>query len=95
MPAVDWSAYTALLVTVLLGGCVAVLLSMLDREKVPLHDVRRRVWCPRHRRTAMVEFSERVQTGMAFRTVRHCPLRREGEQCGEGCAWESGSDPAQ
>jgi hypothetical protein len=93
MPALDWSAFMPVLVIVLLAGCGALLLSMLDRENVPLHEVRRRIWCPRHKRIAMVEFNERVQTGMAFRTVRHCPLRRQGEQCGEGCVWESGSVP--
>jgi hypothetical protein len=85
---IDWSAYAGLLVAALLGLCVAVLVSMRDRTHAPPHIVHRRVRCPQHGRTAMVEFTERVQTGVALRSVRHCPLRREGEQCGEGCAWE-------
>jgi len=49
------------------------------------HPVTRSVWCARHKRRVMVEFTERVQTGMMLRRVRHCPVRRQGERCGEGC----------
>jgi hypothetical protein len=90
---IDVSSFVALLVTLMLVGCVAALMSMLDRANQPLHVTRRLIWCPHYKRTTTVEFSERLQTGMALRTVRHCPLRREGEPCGEGCACESGVVP--
>jgi len=94
MATLDLASYAAVLVTFLLGVCIAILFFfMRDREHAPLHAVRRLVWCPRHERTAMVEFNERIQTGLALRTVRHCPLRRPGELCGEGCAWESACVP--
>jgi len=38
---------------------------------------------------AVVEFNERVQTGMAFRSAHNCPLRKPGEKCGEGCAFQA------
>jgi hypothetical protein len=93
MSAIDWSAYAALLIAILLGGCIALLLTMLDRVHEPLHVIRRQVWCPRYKRVTAVEFDERVQTGMAFRSVRACALRRAGEKCGDGCVCESGSVP--
>jgi len=66
MATLDLASYAAVLVTFLLGVCIAILFFfMRDREHAPLHTVRRLVWCPRHERTAMVEFNERIQTGLA------------------------------
>jgi hypothetical protein len=78
----------AAVIVVLLGLCFAVLLSMWDWTSVPVHTTFRRVRCPRHGRPVRVEFVERVRTGFAIRTVRHCPLRAPGERCGENCVWE-------
>ena len=94
MATLDLAPYAALLVTFLLAVCIAIMFFfMRDRAHAPLHTVQRLVWCPRYRRAAMVEFNERVQTGLAVRTVRHCSQRRPGELCGEGCVWEAGSVP--
>jgi hypothetical protein len=89
MPSIDLSAYAGLLIIILLVGCFGTLFHMRDRDHAAPRLVSRFVWCPRHQRTVAVEFNERVQTGMASRTVQHCPLRAENERCGEGCAWEA------
>ncbi len=93
MPTIDLSAYAGLLIIILLIGCFGALVLMRDRGHAAPRVVSHVVWCPRHRRTVAVEFNERVQTGMAFRTVRHCPLRAENERCGEGCVWEPAQPP--
>jgi hypothetical protein len=95
MPAIGLTtASVGALVVVFLGVCVAALMSMWDRAHVPPHKVMRWVWCPRYERTARVDFIERVQTGFTVRKVEHCPLRRPGEHCGEGCVWERTVYPA-
>ena len=89
MPTIDYASYAGLMVIVSLAAIVAVLFYLRDPARVARHNVARAVRCPRHGRTVVVDFSERVQTGFAIRQVRHCPLRREGEDCGEDCVWES------
>jgi hypothetical protein len=88
MPTIDLAAYTGFLIVFLLVLCVVALVLMADTTSVAPHVVLRRVRCGRYGRTAQVEFTERIQCGLAIRTVRHCPLRHEGEHCGEACAWE-------
>jgi hypothetical protein len=89
MPTVDLAAYTPLLVVILFAAFFAVLVSMRDPIKAAPHPVSRWVWCAPHGRSVMVDFTERTQTGLVMRSVRHCPLRRRGEHCGEACAWET------
>jgi hypothetical protein len=86
MSAIDLAA--PVLVVVLLAVFFATLVYLRDPVRMGPRAVWRWVWCPRRGRTTMVEFTERVQTGMALRSVRQCPLRREGEPCGEECAWQ-------
>lgn len=91
MPTIDMAVYAplSLLVVILLAAFFAALVSMRDPiEDVP-HLVSRWVWCAQHGRSVMVNFTERVQTGLVMRSVRHCPLQRPGERCGEACAWET------
>lgn len=85
MPAID---LTPVLVVLLLLGLLGVLVYLRDPVNVAPHSVTRWVWCAPHRRAAMVEFTERVQTGILLRRVRHCPLRRPGEHCGNVCVWK-------
>lgn len=90
MPTVDLAVYAplSLLVVILVAAFLAAVVSLRDPiEGVP-HLVSRWVWCAPHGRSAMVHFTER-QTGLVNRSVRHCPLRRPGEPCGEACAWET------
>lgn len=93
MPPIDPVASAGVFVALLLGGCIAVLIGMRDTAHSPPHAVWRWTWCPRHERAVMAEFMERVQTGLATRSVTQCPLRRPGEQCGEGCRWEPTRSP--
>ena len=86
MHMLDLAAYTGPLLIVALLAVVALLVSLRDQEHAAPRLVSRTVWCPRHKRMAVVEFNERVQTGMAFRSAHNCPLRKPGEKCGEGCA---------
>lgn len=88
MPTLNLAAYVGLLVVGLLGLCVTALVLMRDKAHEPWHVATHLVWCPRYERRARVEFTERVQTGMATRRVLHCSLRHEGERCGDGCAFE-------
>ena len=93
MPTIDYASYAGLMVIVALAAIVAVLFYLRDPVRIARHNVARAVRCPRHGRTVVVDFSERVRTGFAIRQVRHCPLRREGEDCGEDCVWESVVSP--
>jgi hypothetical protein len=88
MPTLDMAAYAGGVVFVLLAACFGLLALMRDPAHKAPHTVRRWVRCPQHDRSVLVEFTERVQTSMAYRSVRRCPIRGEGERCGEGCAWE-------
>jgi hypothetical protein len=85
MPALD---LTPVLVIGLLVVLLAVLVHLRDPHNVAPHAVSRWVWCAVHKRATVVEFSERVQTGIVLRRVRHCPLRRPGERCGDVCVWQ-------
>lgn len=93
MPSMDLAAYAGVIVVAIFGACVAALVAMRDTTHAAPHTVSRWVRCPRHERVAMVDFTERMQTGLAMRTVLHCPLRRPGESCGEGCRWEEMRSP--
>ena len=88
MPTLDLAAYAGVLVIGFWALCVTALVLMRDKAHEPWHAATHWVWCPRDERCARVEFRERVQTGLATRRVLHCPLRHEGERCGEGCAFE-------
>ena len=88
MHMIDLAPYAGALIVVLMLLCFVALLSIIDTRHVPPHVVLRTVHCARYDRRADVVFDERVQTGLTIRTVRRCPLRREGERCGEACAWE-------
>jgi hypothetical protein len=88
MPTIDLAAYAGFLIVFMLALCLVALVLMADTTHVAPHMVLRRVHCGRYGRTAEVEFTERVQCGLALRSVRHCPLRRQGEDCGEACVWE-------
>lgn len=88
MPTLDLAVYAGLLVIGLFALCATVLVLMRDKAYEPWHAAARWVWCPRYERWAWVEFTERVQTGLAIRRVRHCPLRHEGKRCGDGCAFD-------
>lgn len=87
MSAIDLSACAGRLIVLLLAVRFGALVQMRDRDHVAPHLVSRLVWCPRHERTVWVNFTERVWTGMAYRTVRNCPLRTENARCDE-CTWE-------
>jgi len=89
MATLDLAALAPVLMVLLLVAFFAALFAMRDTTHAAPHVVSRRVWCSRHNRAAVVEFIERVQTGMAIRHVLHCPLRDEGERCGEACTWEA------
>ena len=88
MPTIDVAAYTGVFVIVLWAVVFGLLVYLRDPAHVAPHAVSRVVWCPQHERQVLVEFTERVQTGLAVRRVRHCPLRGPGERCGERCAWK-------
>jgi hypothetical protein len=88
MPTLDLAAHAGLIVIVVLAALFGLLVYLRDPVHAAPHTVSRAVRCPRRGRTAVVEFNERVQTGFAVRQVRQCPLRHEGEDCGEGCVWE-------
>ena len=93
MQTFDWAAYTGPLLVVALLAIFALFVSLRDPEHAAPRLVSRAVWCPRHKRLTVVEFNERVQTGMAFRRAHHCPLRKPGENCGEECAWQATLSP--
>jgi len=84
IPLDPW-AYAALLVAGLLVLCVAVIVALRDRSWAAPRRVSRWVWCPQHERAVMVDFSERMETGMLLRSVDHCPVRRPDERCGDLC----------
>jgi hypothetical protein len=94
MPTIDLAAYAGFLIVVLLALCFLALVLMADTTHAAPHVVVRRVRCGRYGRTAQVEFTERIQSGLSLRSVRHCPLRHEGERCGEACVWEPTYPPA-
>jgi hypothetical protein len=89
MPDIDLAAYAPLMLILLLAVLTAVVVHMRDPASSPPHPVSRRVWCDVYRRVVTVEFTERVETGIALRAVRRCPLRPAGSRCGEACRWES------
>jgi hypothetical protein len=88
MPTFDLAAYAAVLVFLALAAFFGLLMFLRDPTHQPPHTVRRWIRCPELDRSALVEFTESVRTGMAYRTVRRCPLLGKGERCGEGCVWE-------
>jgi len=84
IPVYDPSMLIAL-VMLLFAVCVAAILLMRDRTWAPPRRVSRALWCDARRGHAVVEFIERVETGMVVRSVLRCSLRDPGERCGEGC----------
>jgi hypothetical protein len=73
------------LAILLLAVCVAAILLMRDRTSAPSRRVSRALWCDAQQNHAVVEFVERVQTGMVIRSVLQCSLRGSGHRCGEEC----------
>ena len=65
--------------------CVATLFFMRDTTWAPPTVVSESVYCSTHGRRIVVDFVDRVQTGLRFRSVEHCPLRAADERCGEDC----------
>lgn len=87
MHMIDLAPYTGILIILLLIVSFVAILSIVDTTYVAPHAVLRSVHCGRYGRNTQVEFTEQVQTGLEIRTVRSCPLRHEGERCGEACIW--------
>lgn len=75
----------ALGLVLLLSLCLLALFEIRDRQWTPPHPVSESVWCPAHGQRVVVDFVERVETGLTLRSVEHCPLRGAGERCGEEC----------
>ncbi len=83
-PVFDPSMVIALVI-LLFAICVAAILLMRDRASAPPRRVSRALWCDARQGHAVVEFIERVETGMVVRSVLRCSLRGPGDRCGEGC----------
>jgi hypothetical protein len=78
----------ALSVGVVLVLCAAIMLLMRDPYNVPPHPVSRRVWCEDKHRSADVDFTESVVTGMVHRSVQHCSLLGTHEACSGACCYQ-------
>ncbi|HUI25403.1 MAG TPA: hypothetical protein VL403_04895 [Candidatus Kryptonia bacterium] len=65
--------------------CMAILFFMRDTTWVSPTTVSESVYCSTHRRRVVVDFVDRVDTGLRFRSVEHCPLRAADERCNEDC----------
>jgi len=68
-----------------LVACLAILFLMRDTTFAPPRKVSESVYCPTYERRVVVDFIDRVRTGLRYRSVEHCPLREEDERCGEDC----------
>jgi hypothetical protein len=87
LAALDPYAVAATTMVLTLAVCVASLVLLRDRESAPPRFVTWKVWCgERGGRRAVVDFVERVQTGLRLREVRGCSLRGDGQRCSEECS---------
>jgi hypothetical protein len=86
LPAIDGYMAMGVAIVLLLGACVLILYGIRDRRWAPPRRVTRAVWCPSRNRRAIVDFTERVDTGLVVRTVEQCSLLDEGERCSGPCA---------
>lgn len=82
----DPFAVAATALVAILAACVAILVLMRDRESAPPRLISWQVWCAERGQRAVVDFVERVQTGLRMREVRQCSLLQPGERCSEECA---------
>ncbi len=86
LAALDPYAVAATMLVLALAACVATLVLLRDRESSPPRLVIWKVWCRERGGRAVVDFVERVHTGLRLREVRHCSLRGAGERCSEECS---------
>lgn len=85
LSSLDPYAVAATTLVLSLAICVAILVLLRDREFSPPRLVTWRVWCAERGGRAVVDFVERVQTGLRLREVRRCSLRGASERCSEDC----------
>ena len=86
LAALDPYAVAATIMVLTLAACVASLVLLRDRESAPPRLVTWKVWCSERGGRAVVDFVERVHTGLRLREVRRCSLRGDGEHCHEECS---------
>ena len=79
----------SLSISLLLTLCVAIFFLMRDPYALPPHAMSRMVWCAGRGRSARVDFTEWVHTGMVHRSVRQCSLRGADGHCDEACRYQS------
>ena len=88
--AIDMQVMAALATGLFLFCCVVLFYCIRDTTSAPLRRVTRTVWCPTRERRAIVDFNERVVTGIAIRKVEGCSLLEHGERCSGPCVTNLG-----